>query len=123
MRSGYDITAALPCYTPGVGGTPIHYLYGYVLPNGVVILKPDLELNGVSISEAFSRSRIFRIFRTQECSSSVSSHLKLFKVRLLLKIRFNALTRKLLYSCCNLCFILACKGGGGGAYFGASRER
>ena len=24
--------------TPG-GGTPIHYLYGYVPPNGVVILK------------------------------------------------------------------------------------
>ena len=24
---------------PGGGGTPIHYLYGYVLPNGVVILK------------------------------------------------------------------------------------
>ena len=25
--------------SPG-GGTPIHYLYGYVPPNGVVILKP-----------------------------------------------------------------------------------
>ena len=24
---------------PGGGGTPIHYLYGYVLLNGVVILK------------------------------------------------------------------------------------
>ena len=23
----------------GGGGTPIHYLYGYVLPNGVMILK------------------------------------------------------------------------------------
>ena len=23
----------------GFGGTPIHYLYGYVPPNGVVILK------------------------------------------------------------------------------------
>ena len=23
----------------GVGGTPIHYLYDYVLPNGVMILK------------------------------------------------------------------------------------
>ena len=23
----------------GGGGTPIHYLYGYVPPNGVVILK------------------------------------------------------------------------------------
>ena len=25
--------------TPGGRGTPIHYLYGYVPPNGVVILK------------------------------------------------------------------------------------
>ena len=24
---------------PGGGGTPIHYLYGYVQPHGVVILK------------------------------------------------------------------------------------
>ena len=24
---------------PGGGGTPIHYLYGYVPPNGVMILK------------------------------------------------------------------------------------
>ena len=29
----------------------------------------------------------------------ISSHLKLFKDRLLLKIRFNALTSKPLYSC------------------------
>ena len=41
--------------TPGGGGgTPIHYLYGYVPPKGVVILK--LLANGVSISEAFSRT-------------------------------------------------------------------
>ena len=39
---------------PGGGGTPIHYLYGYVPPNGVVILKLLIK-NGVSISEAFSR--------------------------------------------------------------------
>ena len=26
-------------YCPGGGGTPIYYLYGYVPPNGVVILK------------------------------------------------------------------------------------
>ena len=37
------------------GGTPIHYLYGYVPPNGVVILKL-LIWNGVSISEAFCRT-------------------------------------------------------------------
>jgi len=42
------------------------------------------------------------IFRTHESSSFVRSHLKLFKDRLLLKIRFNALTSKLLCSCCTL---------------------
>ena len=26
-------------FVPGGGGTPIHYLYGYVPPKGVVILK------------------------------------------------------------------------------------
>ena len=39
----------------GGGGTPIHYLYGYVPPKGVVILKL-LIWNGVSILEAFSRT-------------------------------------------------------------------
>ena len=38
------------------------------------------------------------IFRMHESSSFVSSHLKLFKVRLRLKIWFNALKSKLLYS-------------------------
>ena len=46
------------------------------------------------------------IFWTHESSSFVSSRclndLKLFKDRLLLKILFNALTSKLLYSCCTL---------------------
>ena len=44
------------------------------------------------------------IFRTHESSSFVISHWKLFKDRLLLRVRFNALTSKLLYSCCTLCF-------------------
>ena len=45
----YDVTATLPKavqkqtydFKCGIcpGGTPIHYLYGYVPPNGVVILK------------------------------------------------------------------------------------
>ena len=39
----------------GGGGTPIPYLYGYVPPNGVVILKLLIK-NGVSISEVFSRT-------------------------------------------------------------------
>ena len=37
----------------GEGGTPMHYLHGYVPPNGVVILKLSER---VSISEAFSRT-------------------------------------------------------------------
>ena len=44
------------------------------------------------------------IFRTHESPSFVRSHLKLFEDRLLLKIRFNALTSKLLYFGCTLCF-------------------
>ena len=39
----------------GRWGAPIHYLYGYVPPNGVVILKLLVQ-KGVSISEAFSRT-------------------------------------------------------------------
>ena len=75
---------------PGGGGTPMHYLYGYVPPNGDVI--------------PFHRRFLERgiIFRTHESSGFVSSELKLFKDRLLLKIRFNALTSKVLYSCCTL---------------------
>ena len=73
---------------------------------------PDLELSGVSISEAFSRTGS-EYFERTESFSFVSSHLKLFKDRLLLKIRFNALTRKLLYS--QVGFLLACTGGGRGA--------
>ena len=38
------------------------------------------------------------IFRTHESSTIAGSHLKVFKDRLLLKIRFNALTSKPLYS-------------------------
>ena len=82
---------------PGGGGG-----YSHTLPIRVCAAQrgrdfkaPDL-LNGVSVSEASSR--------THESSSFVSSHLKLFKDRLLLKVRFNALARKLLYSCCTLCF-------------------
>ena len=59
-------------------------------PNGVVILKL-LIYNGVSILEAFSRMG----YNISNASSSfVSSYLKLFKDRLLLKIRFNARVNK-----------------------------
>ena len=44
-RSARIITCcSRPSEVPGVGGgTPIHYLYGYVPPNGVIILKPFLS--------------------------------------------------------------------------------
>ena len=71
---------------------------------------PDLELSGVSIPEAFSRTGS-EYFERTESFSFVSSHLKLFKDRLLLKIRFNALTRKLLYS---RWLSFSVQGGGGG---------
>ena len=35
----YTAKKKLAGYWPGGGGTPIHYLYGYVPPTGVVILK------------------------------------------------------------------------------------
>ena len=78
-----------------------YYLYGYVPPNGVV---PLFWSSWFRMGYPFQRRFLERgtIFRTHESSSFVSSHLKLFKDRLLLKIRFNALTSKLLYSCCTL---------------------
>ena len=61
---------------------------------------PDLELSGVSISEAFSRTgyNISNARKLRFCKQP----LKVFKDRLPLKIRFNALTSKPLYSCCTL---------------------
>ena len=59
----------------GKGGTPIHYLYGYVPPNGVVILKLLIQ-NGVSISEAFSRTG-YNISNVRKLHF-VSSHLTFF---------------------------------------------
>ena len=44
------------------------------------------------------------IFRMHESSSFVSSHLKLFKDKLLVKTLLNASTSKLLYPSCTLCF-------------------
>ena len=66
LSDGYKFVSKIPSPIPkerldrpgeGGGGTPIHYLYGYVprAPNGVVSLKL-LIWNGVSISEAFFRT-------------------------------------------------------------------
>ena len=97
-RCHSDVCIPVICVSPSrVGGTPIHYLYGYVPPNGVVILKL-LIYNRTRYP--FQRRFLERgiIFRTHDSSSFVSSHLKLFKDRLLLKIRLNALTSKPLNS-------------------------
>ena len=48
---------------PRGGGTPIHYLQVYVPPNGVVFLKLPIQ-NGVSISEAFSRTGYKKLWIT-----------------------------------------------------------
>ena len=37
----------LYCVATVPGGTPIHYLYGYVAPNGVVILERGIHFRGV----------------------------------------------------------------------------
>ena len=99
LNSGLNSTYSRPGGRGG-GGTPIHYLYGYVPPKGVVILKLLIQ-KGVSISEVFPRTG-YNISNAQKLSTFVSSHLEVFKDRLLLKTRFNALTSKPLYSCCTL---------------------
>ena len=75
----------------GAAGTPIHYLYGYVPPNGVVILKL-LIYNGVSISEAFSRTgyNISNARKLQFCKEPF----EIIQGQIAFKIR----------SCCTLCF-------------------
>ena len=82
-----------------LGGTPIHYLYGYVPPIGVVILKLLIQ-NGVSISEAFSRTgyNISNAQKLQFCKQPF----EIIQGQIALKIRFSALTSRLLYSCCTV---------------------
>ena len=76
---------------PGGGG------YSHTLPIRICAAQRGLEFRtGYPFQRHFLERGI--IFRTHESSSFVSSYLKLFKDRLLLKIRFNALTSKLLYS-------------------------
>ena len=81
-----------PLPPPGGGGGCSH-----TLPIRVCAAQRGLEFR---TGNPFQRHFLERgiIFRTHESSSFVSSYLKLFKDRLLLKIRFNALTSKLLYS-------------------------
>ena len=86
--------ARLPSCFPGGG-------YSHTLPIRVCAAERGRDFR---TGYPFQRRLLERgiIFRTHKSSSFVSSHLKLFKDRLLLKIRFNALTSKLLYSCCTL---------------------
>ena len=58
-------------WKPG-GVTPIYYLYGYVPPNGVLILKLVIQ-NRVSISEAFSRTGEKKLWITALSSACLSS--------------------------------------------------
>ena len=104
----------LTCKIPkgGGGGTPIQVC---AAQQGCDFEAPDLERGRYPFQKRFLEWGI--IFRTHESSSFVSSHLKLFKDRLLFKIRFNALTSKLLYSCCTLCFSMQ-----GGCIFGVNRK-
>ena len=88
----------------GPGGEVLPYITytGMCRPTGLWFWS-SLFRTGYPFQRRFPERGI--IFRTQESFSLVSSYyLKLFKDRLLLKIRFNALTSKQLYSCCTLCF-------------------
>ena len=81
--------------------------YSHTLPIRVCAAQWNRDFEAPGLERGIhSRDRRFLergiIFRTHESSSFVSSHLKLFNDRLLLKIPFNALTSKLLYSCCTL---------------------
>ena len=100
-----EIDCGTSLFFLGLGSPPGGY--SHTLPIRVCAAQRgrDFEapdLTGYSFQRRFLERGI--IFRTHESSSFVSSHSKLFKERLLLKIRFNALTSRLLYSCCNLCF-------------------
>ena len=76
--------------------------YSHTLPMRVCAAQRGRDFEAPDLERGYPFQRHFLergiIFRTHESSSFVSSHLTLFKDRLLLKIRFNALTSKLLYS-------------------------
>ena len=66
---------------PGGGG------YSHALPIRVCAAQRSRDFEAPDLERGI-------IFRAHESSTFVSSHLKVFKDRLLLKIRFNALTSK-----------------------------
>ena len=87
-------------FLPPGGVLPYITYTGMWLPKGSLFWSSWFR-TGYPFQRRFLERGI--IFRTHESSIFVGSHLKVFKDSLLLKIRFNALTSKLLYSCCTLC--------------------
>ena len=76
-----------PGFLPGGGGVVPYITYtGMCRPSGLWFWSSWFR-TGYPFQRRFLERSI--IFRTHESSSFVSSHLKLFKDRLLLKIRFN----------------------------------
>ena len=73
-------------------------------------MPPNVRGRGFEAPDFLERGIHFRergiIFRTHESFAIqfCKQPFEIFKERLLLKIRFNALTSKLLNSCCTLCF-------------------
>ena len=86
-------------YTRGGGGGVLPYITykGMCRPKGLWFWSSWFR-TGYPFQRRFLERGM--IFRTHESSTFVSSHLKVFKDRLLLKIWFSALTSKPLYSCC-----------------------
>ena len=85
---------------PGGGGVLPYITYtGMCRPKGSWVWSSWFRM-GYPFQRRFLERGI--IFRAHQSSTFVSSHLKLFKDRLLLKVRFNALTSKPLYCCCTL---------------------
>ena len=91
--------ADIVCYPGGGGVLPYITYTGMCRPKGSWFWSSWFR-TGYPFQRRFLERGI--IFRMHESSTFVSGHLKVFKDRLLLKIRFNALTSKPLYSCCTL---------------------
>ena len=94
--SHHSLIAYAKSKSRGVGVLPYITYTGMCRPKGSWFWSSWFR-TGYPFQRPFLERGI--IFRTHESSTFVSSHLKLFKDRLLLKIRFNALTSKPLYSC------------------------
>ena len=68
-------------------------VYSHTLPIRVCAAQRGCDFKAPGLEQGRFLERGI-IFRTHESSSFVSSHLKLFKDRLLLKIRLNALLKQ-----------------------------